>query len=818
MRKVRIYQLARELRISSDALLNLVQEVDPSVTSHMAAVDAAVAEKVREQMAETKSQVKREAAQRARIQGGLRQPGTATVSPRRRAAAEKKTPEEEAVPAWGISSLPKAPEVAVPVLEAGSAVAAPPPARRVGPAVAVPGHPNVSSPFGQEAAPESPTRTYRPEAPRGRGARGRAPVPERRVGRKGRKKKRRQADEREVADSVRRTMATIDAGRQRHRRRRQAGEDGAGDEETLKIRVSEFVTVAELASTLQIRPAEVVGACLRLGIVANVNRRLDRDSIEAVADEFDCDVEIVKEIGEEILDQVEEEAGAAAELPRPAIVTVMGHVDHGKTKLLDCIRETDVVSREAGGITQHIGASTVRLKGGNRLTFLDTPGHEAFTAMRARGADVTDIVILVVAADDRVNEQTIEAINHAKAARKPIVVAINKVDLANADPERIKKELADQGLLLEEWGGDVVAVEVSAKVGTNVDKLLEMVLLVAEMLELKAQGDRPARATVIEAKVEPGRGIVGSVLIQSGTLKIGDAFVCGIVHGKVRAMISAVGERIESAGPSTPVEVLGWSALPQVADNFAALRSEAESRLIAGRRTEAAREHRMKLAANRFRLDNLYERIKESERADLRVIIKGDVQGSVEVLRDSLEKLSNEQVSIVVIHAGAGKINESDVLLAAASNAIIIGFHVRPDPRATQLAQSEKVEIRLYEVIYEVVEHIEAAMAGLLKPKEEERVLGSAEVRETFAIPKVGTVAGCRVVGGVMSRQAMARVIRGEDVIWSGKVASLKRFKEDVKEVATGYDCGIVLDGFDEVKVGDLVEAYVIEEVAAGKA
>jgi translation initiation factor IF-2 len=599
------------------------------------------------------------------------------------------------------------------------------------------------------------------------------------------------------------------------RRRRRAGEEGAApDEEAPRIKVSEFLTVAELASSLGVRPAEVVGACLRLGIVANVNRRLDKDSIEAVADEFGFAVEFVKEFGEEILSGEEEEAvTAGGEEPRPVIVTVMGHVDHGKTKLLDHIRKTDVISKESGGITQHIGAYQVRLSGGGGITFLDTPGHEAFTAMRARGADVTDVVVLVVAADDRVNEQTIEAINHARAARKPIVVAINKCDLPNADPQRIKKELGDQGLLVEEWGGDTVAVEISAKQGTNIDRLLEMILLVSEMLEVRAVRDRAARGTVIEARKDTGRGIVGTVLVQTGTLRVGDPFVCGVVHGKVRAMVNDLGERVESAGPSTPVEVLGWSEVPQVGDTLAVVGSESMSRVISGERTQIAREHRMKLAANRFRLDDLHARIRDGQKADLRLIVKGDVQGSVEVLRDSMEKLSSEQVNVIVIHTGVGKINESDVLLAAASNAIVIGFHVRPDPKATQLAQTENVEIRLYKVIYEAIDQVKAAIAGLLAPKERERVLGTAEIRQVFAISKLGNIAGCQVVTGSVTRAGSARLIRGEDVIWTGRIGSLKREKEDVREVAAGIECGISLDGFQDIRVGDLIEAFVIEEV-----
>lgn len=815
MRKVRVYQLARELKVTNEILLGVLGELGVDVASHAAAVDGEVAEQVRAHLSQPRAPeaAVREAASRGAARR-TEEVGTAvrTAPPRARAAAPP-------APLWVLPSLPRAPEMSLPALQAASPGAATlPPARPLG-AVMPPREAGAAARPAETRAPSAPaaTRTYYPPAqpataePAARGADHRGAGP-----RKGRKKKRRpQVDEREVLDNIRRTIATIEgAPTRRRRRRREDGEEGPLEGETTPLRVTEFMTVAELAASMGVRPAEVVAACLRLGILANINRRLDRESIEAVADEFEYSVEFVREFGESMIDETREvEASDGEQVPRPVIVTVMGHVDHGKTKLLDFIRKSDVVSSESGGITQHIGAYQVHLPTG-AVTFLDTPGHEAFTAMRARGADVTDLVILVVAADDRVNEQTIEAINHARAARKPIVVAINKCDLPGADPAKIRKELADQGLLVEEWGGKTVAVEISAKFGQNIEKLLEMILLEAEMLELKAVAGSAARGTVIEARKDPGRGIVASVLVQSGTLRIGDPFVCGVVHGKVRALVNDRGDRVESAGPSTPVEVLGWSDVPQVGDTFAAVKDDATARVISGERSQIAREHRMKLAANRFRLGDLHRRIQEGSRADLRVIIKADVQGSAEVMRDSFEKLSSEQVNVTVIHAGVGKINESDVLLAAASNAIIIGFHVRPEPRATQLAQSEGVEIRLYKIIYEAIDQVKAAMVGLLAPKEEERVLGSVEVREIFRVPKAGTVAGSHVLTGKVVRSALVRLIRGEDVIWSGKIASLKRFKEDVREVLAGFDCGITLEGCDDVQVGDQIEAYVIEEVA----
>jgi translation initiation factor IF-2 len=816
LRKVRVYQLARELKITNEALLAILGEMGVAVDSHASSVEAEVADRVRQRFQSARPETPRDAGGRATARPRPVRTEEPRVATRPR-TSETPVARPAVSPIWALPPLPRAPELALPVLQAPQApTAALPPARPLG-AVLPPRATGVAvrAADTRSYAVAQPTRTYFPGAPTPPPSGGDASRPDRQAGRKGRKKRKRpQVDEREIMDNVRRTIATIQGAPTRRRRKRSA-EDGDVEEvdESNVIRLTEFMTVSELASSMGARPAEVIAACLRLGIIANVNRRLDRESIEAVADEFGFGVEFVKEFGEEMLEEVTEEAEGGELVSRPVIVTVMGHVDHGKTKLLDFIRKADVVASESGGITQHIGAYQVHLPTG-AVTFLDTPGHEAFTAMRARGADVTDVVVLVVAADDRVNEQTIEAINHARAARKPIVVAINKCDLPNADPARIKKELADQGLLVEEWGGQTVAVEISAKFGQNVDKLLEMLVIVAEMLEVKAVVDRPARGTVIEARKDPGRGIVGAVLVLGGVLRVGEPFVCGVVHGKVRALVNDHGERVESAGPSTPVEVMGWSEVPQVGDTFAVVKTDALARVISGERTQIAREHRMKLAANRFRLGDLHTRIKEGRRADLHLIIKADVQGSAEVLRDSMEKLTSEQVNVVVIHAGVGKINESDVLLAAASNAVIIGFHIRPEPKATQLAQSEGVEIRLYKIIYEAIDQVKAAMVGLLAPKEEERVLGAADVREIFQVPKAGTVAGCHVLTGKLTRAASVRVIRGEDVIWTGKTASLRRFKEDAREVAAGFDCGITLEGFDDIQVGDQIEAFVVEEVA----
>jgi len=578
------------------------------------------------------------------------------------------------------------------------------------------------------------------------------------------------------------------------------------------IRAHEFITVAELANLMEVKPQEVIATCMRLGLMATINKRLDKDSIVTVADEFGFDVEFVSEYGEE------ESAATVVEteeqlLPRAPVVTVMGHVDHGKTSLLDYIRKTNVIAGEAGGITQHIGAYEVVLPGDKKICFLDTPGHEAFTAMRARGAQVTDIVVLVVAADDRVMPQTIEAIDHAKAASVPIVVAINKIDLPTAKPDLVKQELAQHGVVVEEYGGKSVCVEISAKKGTNIDRLLEMILLVAELLDLKANPDKHARGVVLEARVEQGRGIVASLLVQGGTLRVGDAFVAGQHYGRVRAMFDERQRQLRLAGPSTPAEVLGWNGTPAAGDTFAAFDDEREAREIANKRQALHREHEFR-AAKAISLADFHTRMSQGELTELKMVLKGDVDGSVEALSESLTKLGTGEVAVRIIRQAVGQISESDVLLAAASDAIIVGFHVRPDPRARELAEREKVEIRYYDIIYKAVEDVKQALEGLLKPELKEVVLGTAEVRQLFKLSKAGSVCGCMVISGTIPRAARVRLMRDGETVWSGRIATLRRFKDDVKEVASGFECGISLDGMNDAKVGDLIEAYAIEELA----
>jgi translation initiation factor IF-2 len=549
-----------------------------------------------------------------------------------------------------------------------------------------------------------------------------------------------------------------------------------------------------------------------LGLMATMNKRLDKDSIQAIADEFGFEVEFVSEYVEEVEVETEEAAGERL-TTRPPVVTVMGHVDHGKTSLLDYIRKTNVIAGEAGGITQHIGAYEVKVAGGKDITFLDTPGHEAFTAMRARGAQVTDLVVLVVAADDRVMPQTIEAIDHAKAAGVPIIVAINKIDLPGARPDLVKQELAARGVVAEEYGGKTVAVEVSAKKGTNVDKLLEMIVLLSDLMDLKADSTRRAKGAVLEARVEQGRGIVASVLVDSGTLRIGDAFVAGQHWGRVRAMFDERGRTVKSAGPSTPVEVLGWNGTPGAGDIFMAFDGEREARDLANKRQALHREHEFR-AATKIRLIDFRTRMDQGETSELKLIIKGDVDGSVEALSESLAKLSTSEVQVRVIRQAVGQISESDVLLAAASDAIIVGFHTRPDPKARELAEREKVEIRFYDIIYKAVEEVRSALEGLLKPELKDVVTGSAEARQVFKLSKAGTVAGCMVTSGTIPRTGKVRLLRAGTVEWTGRIAALKRFKDDVREVASGFECGITLEGRDDIKVGDVIEAFNIEELA----
>ncbi|WP_219836702.1 translation initiation factor IF-2 [Paenibacillus sp. R14(2021)] len=578
-----------------------------------------------------------------------------------------------------------------------------------------------------------------------------------------------------------------------------------------KIIVRGTVTVGDLAKLLHKDASEVIKKLITLGVMATINQEVDLDTVQLIASEYGVEVEVKIPVEEDQFETIEEKDDEELLEARPPVVTIMGHVDHGKTTLLDAIRQTNVTGGEAGGITQHIGAYQVEINH-KKITFLDTPGHEAFTLMRARGAQVTDITIIVVAADDGVMPQTVEAINHAKAAGVPIIVAVNKIDKPGADVEKIKQSLTEYALVPEEWGGDTIFVNVSAKQRTGLEELLEMILLVAEVNDYKANPNKRARGTVIEAELDKGKGPVARILVQHGTLKIGDAFVAGNCFGRVRAMVNDKGRRLKEAGPSTPIEITGLTEVPQAGDPFLVYEDERKARAIADRR--AIKHRQSELGANsRVTLEDLYNHIKEGEIKDLNVIIKADVQGSSEALKGSLAKIDIEGVRVKIIHSGAGAITESDINLAAASSAIVIGFNVRPEPQALATAEQEKVDIRLHSIIYNVIDEIEHAMKGMLDPVFKEVVIGQAEIRNIFKVTKVGVIAGCMITSGKITRSAKARLIRGGIVVFEGEIESLKRFKDDVKEVAQGYECGITLDKYNDLKEGDIIEAFVLETV-----
>ncbi len=639
-------------------------------------------------------------------------------------------------------------------------------------------------------------------------------------------KKRKKYDEEtlnlEIEEAIRETMAKIeDTGTltsrsmlRKKKKKERIEQEQKEQEEILSrqnvLQVTEYLSTAELATLMNIDVNEVIQKCFGLGMMVTINQRLERDLIVLLADEFGFTVEFHKELEVDVLADSNDPPETLQ--ARPPVVTIMGHVDHGKTSLLDYIRKANVVAGEAGGITQHIGAYQVRLDNGKLISFLDTPGHEAFTAMRARGAQSTDIVVLVVAADDSVMPQTVEAINHALAANVPIVIAINKIDKPNSDPTKIKTQLSEKGILVEEWGGKYQSVEISAKKGTNIEVLLEKILLEAELLDLKANPDRMARGVIVEARLDKGKGAISTILVQKGTLAIGDSFVAGVNSGKVKAMYDERNHRVKEAKPAAPVQVLGFDGMPQAGDVMVVVSSDRDAKEISLKRQQIKREQDFR-QIKFTTLDDISKQIKEGKQVDLKVIIKGDVDGSVEALSDSLLKLGSDEVRVSVIHKGIGEVSENDVLLAAASGAIIIGFSVRPNLKARKLAQAEKVDIRLHNIIYDVINEIKLALEGLLEPEKSEEILGTVEVRQTFKVPKVGLVAGCYVLDGKISRGNKVRLLREGFVVFDGGLLTLKRFKDDVREVESGYECGIGLENFNDVKVGDIIESYKIVEI-----
>jgi len=670
--------------------------------------------------------------------------------------------------------------------------------------------PVASSDDQKEKRKKRPRKRIAPKS-RGNGQRGvrRKPVKE-------------EPTDKEIQDQIKATLAKLSGSKKsitgaKYRKEKRSAIAEAKEEKKLQeieesktIKVTEFISANDLAALMEVSVNEVISACMNMGVFVSINQRLDAESITFITDEFGYDVEFSSS-EDEMSVEVEVDSGDD-KVDRAPIVTIMGHVDHGKTSLLDYIRNSNITADEAGGITQHIGAYDVTTENGNKIAFLDTPGHEAFTAMRARGAKVTDVVIIVVAADDNVMPQTKEALNHAQVAGVPIVIAINKIDKPNANPEKIKEELSKINVLVEDWGGKYQSQEISAKTGDGINELLEKVLLEAELLELKADPDKKAVGTVIEAELDKGRGYLTTILVQNGTLRIGDIMLAGQYFGKVKAMFDHLGNKLKEAAPSTPIQVLGLAGAPQAGDKFNAVNSEREAREIASKREQIQREQNIRTKKH-ITLDEIGRRLAIGSFKELNVIVKGDVDGSVEALSDSLLKLSTEEIEINIINKGVGQISESDVLMATASDAVIVGFQVRPSQAARKLADNEEIEIRLYSVIYDAINEIKDAMEGMLAPEFEEVIVGNVEIREVFKISRVGTIAGCMVTDGLVKRNNAIRLIRGGIVTYSGEIGQLKRFKEDVQEVKSGFECGISIKNFNDIKVGDVVESYEEKEI-----
>ena len=785
MGQVRINELGRELEIKSRLILDYLPEAGVTEKkSHSSSIEDEIADKVRahfraQQAAEEEAARREEEAKAA-----------AERAAAEKAAAEKAAAERPAAPGGALAGTqPVAPGVARRVV-----------ARPVATAAVAPGRPAPAAPPEGPSAPVPGKPIYQRKPPARARPAGRPHL-----------EKRFDEGERRFLHPVRAHAKPV----RRERKPATLREAPLVRREPIEITITEGVTVKELAEKLEVRAKDVIKVMLDRGMLVTINQSLDSGLAVEVAQKFNATAKVIS-FEEQAAGEVVQQETGGEKVPRAPVITVMGHVDHGKTSLLDAIRETDTLAGEAGGITQHIGASQVNVDG-RRIVFIDTPGHAAFTRMRARGAKVTDVVVLVVAADDGVMPQTLEAIDHARAAKVPILVAVNKIDKPDAMPERVKKQLADRGLMPEDWGGETVMVEVSAKEKTNLKQFLEMVLLVSDLQELRATPTLPARGVVLEARLDRGRGPVATVLVQDGTLRSGDPFIVGSVFGKVRAMFDDHGRPIKEAAPATPVEVLGLNALPEAGDQFQVVADEVKAKQVASFREQKMREAALAASA-RMTLDHLHEQLEAGTVKELPLILKADVHGSVEALCEQLERLSSEQVRIKIVHSGVGGISETDVLLASASNAVVIGFNVRPERKATAMAQQESVDIRLHNVIYEVLDEIRRAAVGLLEPTIKETILGRVEVRETFRIPRVGMVAGCYVLEGKIMRDADVRVLRDNVVIYQSKVSSLRRFKDDAKEVQAGYECGATVSNFSDVKVGDILEVFAIEKVVAALA
>ena len=866
-KKIKIYKLSTELNLSSDTIIEFLRKKGFEVKNHMTTVsdemmqaimnhfkkDKDVAERHQKKVQEFRTSRKKEPVEKADKKPVAEE--IASQPPAKieevTAPAEAPEPAPEIVPPIAAEPEEKAEEPEIEVIAREEAIPTEPVVEEtISPKVeAIPSKRSPQSPLEvlqsrpqrgltikgkmefAKPAPAEPVESEEDKKKKKKKKKIReeskkvkvAPVPtddEELKSKKKKKSRRAEVDTVEVEKAIRETLAemtdesvTVRAAiRKKKKEKREEEEQRILEEQELsktRVKVTEFVTVGDLANLMRVSVAEVIQKVMGLGIMVSINQRLDKDTISIVADEFGFQVDFEQEFTADVLQDFEDDDETLK--PRAPVVTIMGHVDHGKTSLLDYIRSSNVVAGESGGITQHIGAYEVVLPNGKKITFLDTPGHEAFTAMRARGAQVTDIVVLVVAADDSVMPQTVEAISHAQAANVPIVVALNKIDKPEANPDRIKQQLADKGVLVEDWGGKHQVVALSARTGKNVDQLLEKILLEAEVLDLKANPDREARGVVIEAELDKAKGTTATVLVQKGSLRVGDSFVCGVWSGRVRSMYDERGQRVEVAYPSQPVLVTGLDGMPQAGDLFVVLLDERETREISVKRQQLKREQDFR-QRHRITLDDISTQIREGQVRDLPVIVKADVDGSAEALADSLMRLSTKEVKVHVIHKGVGGISESDVLLAAASRAVIIGFHVRPNLNARRLAQTEHVDIRLYNIIYDAINEVKTALEGMLAPTISEEVMATVEVRQIFKISKVGTIAGCHVKDGTITRGNKVRLVREGVVVYDGSMDTLKRFKDDVKEVAQGFECGISLQNFNDIKVGDIIEAYKMVE------
>ncbi|GKV67840.1 translation initiation factor IF-2 [Sporosarcina sp. NCCP-2716] len=819
MTKIRVHEYAKKVNKSSKEVIEELGKMNVNVTNHMSMIDAGAADKLDKKFSPSKpAQSGQDNTNRSKQPSSRPQGQSGNSRPQGQGNSNRPQGQSGNRPAGQTGSRPQGQSGNRPAGQSGNRPAGQSGNRPAGQSGNRPQGQSGNRPQGQTGNRPQGQTGSRPAGQTGNRPAGQSGSqgPQQRSG-QGSSPQNRQGGGGGNRRGGRPPARGINQGRRRHR----PANPMPKIEKPLpeKITFYESLSVGELANKLGKEPSEIIKKLFLLGVMATINQELDKDAIELICAEYDVaveeeiridrtDLEIYFEEPEE--DEKAAEKEAAME-ERPPVVTIMGHVDHGKTTLLDSIRDTKVTQGEAGGITQHIGAYQIT-SGGKKITFLDTPGHEAFTTMRARGAKVTDLTILVVAADDGVMPQTVEAINHAKAAEVPIIVAVNKMDKPTANPDRVMQELTEHALVPEAWGGDTIFVPISALKGEGIDQLIEMILLVSEVAELKADPAVRAKGTVIEAQLDRGRGAVASLLVQDGTLRVGDPIVVGNTFGRVRAMINDVGRRVKEAGPSAPVEITGLSDVPQAGDRFVVFEDEKTARQIGESRAgDAIQESRTEKA--RITLDNLFDQMKEGEMKELNLIVKADVQGTVEAMAASLMKIEVEGVNVKIIHTGAGAINESDVSLAAASNAIVIGFNVRPDTNAKRAAEEEGVDIRLHRVIYKVVEEIEAAMKGMLDPEFEEKVIGQVEVRETFKVSKVGTIAGSYVTDGKISRDAGVRIYRDDIMIFEGELDTLKRFKDDAKEVAKGYECGITIKNFNDIKEGDIIEAFVMQEV-----